>query len=58
MMLFTASIFYWIIGLTRQARREEGQALAEYGLIIALVVAIGIMSIAMLVVAIVSLYGS
>ncbi len=41
MTLFVARLF----GFVRQARREEGQALAEYGLILALVAAVGILAL-------------
>ncbi len=41
MTLFVAQLF----GFVRQARREEGQALAEYGLILALVAAVGILAL-------------
>ncbi len=44
MTLFTAFIYH-LMGMWRHARREEGQALAEYGLILALVAAVGILAL-------------
>ncbi len=36
---------YWILGLAARFRKEEGQALAEYGLILAFIAAAAVLAL-------------
>jgi pilus assembly protein Flp/PilA len=36
------AIIYQLVGLTRESKREDGQALAEYGLILALIAVVAV----------------
>ena len=41
-MALLNAIIYQLVGLARESKREEGQALAEYGLILALIAVVAV----------------
>ena len=41
-MALMSAFVYQLVGMVRDAKREEGQALAEYGLILALIAVVAI----------------